>query len=119
MLRTQIIDVEVAGELKPIEFYLVNAISYYLGWRSTYLKKLEDAGMFPRTPYTRPNPFGYKRPIRLFTRTQLVEVVELVENYYPINYSGRDPLKKEVYAQQKLAFSQRVKALQEKWNKED
>ncbi len=117
MYKTEIQDVMVNGEKKPIEFYTLSVMEYYLGWRSTYIKELETNKLFPATPYGKKHNLSGNT--RLYTKTMVEEAVELVENYYPIHYSGRDLILKEVHNQQKLAYAALVKELQEKWNTED
>jgi len=119
-MRTAIIDVTVNGEKKPIEFYMVSAMEYHLGLTGNYIKELERKGMFPRTPYVwTKNGLGTKTNVRLFTKTQLDEVIELVENHYPVLYRGHDPIRKKLYQDASLDYSSRVRELEKKWKSED
>jgi hypothetical protein len=120
MFHTRILDCEVNGEKKPIEFYTVQALEYYLGWNKDYFKVLEDKTWFPRTPYIQEIKRGTRLfPMRLYTRTMLQEVVELVENHYPVLYRGRDPIRKQRYVRELDDYGVLVKELQDKWNRED
>ncbi|MEK6860514.1 MAG: hypothetical protein AABY07_00955 [Nanoarchaeota archaeon] len=118
MFRTIIIDCNVNGDKKPIEFYTVSALEYYLGWGKAYIKTLETMGRLPQSPHVQLRKDGFVK-VRIYTKTQLVELVELVENFYPVLYRGRDVVKKEYYKQKMYDYCQKVRQLQDKWDLED
>jgi hypothetical protein len=118
-VKHQIIDCDVNGVVIPVKFYTSSAVEFHLGWKGSSLGKMEGKGFFPKTPYVKiVKSFG-GREIRLYTETQIEELIELTELYYPVLYRGRDVLLKEVYRLQMQTYQGKVKELQEKWEKED
>ena len=120
MSRFYIIDVETSTGLRPVKFHAPSVFAFWLGWKNSYLSTLETKGLFPKTPYFKET--NYPKPntkIRLYTNGMVREAVEMVEDFYPVLYRGRDKVRKALYKQDQDEYRLKVIELQRKWMKED
>jgi hypothetical protein len=119
-VRSILLDVETENGVKPVEFFYGNIFEYFLGMKSENLKRHINCGRFPDTPYVKEQNAPKKGiKARLYTRKMVEEAVELYELYYPPYYRGRDPVLKELYAQEMKEYEIQVKKLQDQWVEKD
>ena len=110
-------NIQCKSGIKPLLLFSTTALEYYFGWKSYRIASLEKQDYIPKTPYLNVNKF--KKRSRLYTRTMMKELIDLVDIHYPVYYKGGDPILKEVYKRKIIEYKTKVKALQEKWSSED